>query len=123
MNDIQSREDIEVLIRAFYEKAVKHEMIGRFFTEIIPLNLDEHLPKMFDFWEMVLFDGNNYKGNPMQIHLDLNAKSPLQEAHFKAWIHLFNATVDELFEGKNAEVAKTRALSMATMIHIKTHQQ
>jgi len=122
MTDIQSREDIETLIQAFYSKAMKDEVIGHFFTKIVALNLEEHLPKMYDFWEMMLFDSNSYKGNPMQTHLDLNKKSPLKKVHFDAWIHLFNETVDDLFEGQNAENAKTRALSMATIIQIKTHQ-
>jgi hemoglobin len=54
---------------------------------------------MFDFWEMVLFDGHAYKGNPMKTHLNLNEKSPLKKVHFDAWIDLFNETVNELFEG------------------------
>jgi len=99
MPDIESRKDIETLIKAFYEKAITDEVIGHFFTRIVPLNLEEHLPKMFDFWEMVLFDGHAYKGNPMKTHLNLNEKSPLKKVHFDAWIGLFNETVNELFEG------------------------
>ena len=122
MTDIESREDIETLIQSFYSKAMKDKVISHFFTEIVQLELDEHLPKMYDFWEMMLFDSASYKGNPMQTHLDLNKKSPLKKVHFEAWIRIFNETVDDLFGGPNAENAKTRALSMATMIQIKTNQ-
>lgn len=122
MRDIQNREDIELLIQSFYTKAMKDETIGHFFTEVVHLDLEEHLPTMYDFWEMVLFDSNGYKGNPMKVHQTLSAKSPVKKVHFQTWIRLFNETVDAHFSGVKAEYAKSRALSMAQMIEIKTHQ-
>jgi hemoglobin len=78
---------------------------------------------MYDFWEMVLFDSSEYKGNPMKVHQDLNTKSAMNKTHFDVWISLFNETVDANFSGVKANHAKTRALSMATMIQIKTFNQ
>ncbi|MDB4104558.1 group III truncated hemoglobin [Salibacteraceae bacterium] len=123
MEDIKSREDIEFLIQTFYSKALKDKTIGHFFNEVVSLDLESHLPKMYDFWEMVLFDSSEYKGNPMKVHQDLNTKSAMNKTHFDVWISLFNETVDANFSGVKANHAKTRALSMATMIQIKTFNQ
>ncbi|HAQ71169.1 MAG TPA: sec-independent protein translocase TatC [Flavobacteriales bacterium] len=123
MEDIKSREDIEFLIQTFYSKALKDKTIGHFFNEVVSLDLESHLPKMYDFWEMVLFDSSEYKGNPMKVHQDLNTKSAMNKTHFDVWISLFNETVGANFSGVKANHAKTRALSMATMIQIKTFNQ
>jgi hemoglobin len=34
---------------------------------------------------------------------------PLRAEHFEIWIKLFKATIDELFVGETAEMAKQRA--------------
>lgn len=117
--DIQNRQDIERLIRAFYAKLTKDEIIGHFFTEVVPIDWEAHFPIMFDFWESVLFHKPTYRRNAMQIHLDLNAKEPLRPEHFERWLSLFEETVDEQFYGEMAHNAKTRARSIATMMQIK----
>lgn len=122
-SDINTRADIELLVNTFYKKVLADELIGYIFNDVANINLDVHMPKMYDFWANTLFHQTVYKGNPMQIHIHLNAKEPLQKVHFDRWLALFNETVEELFEGDIAELAKTRALSIATMIQIKIQQQ
>lgn len=39
--------------------------------------------------------------------------------NFQQWIHLFNETVDELYQGEKAELIKKRAQSIATVMQIK----
>ena len=43
----------------------------------------------------------------------------IKDHHFNRWLGLFNATVDEYFEGAKAKGAKDRALSIATIIKMK----
>lgn len=74
---------------------------------------------MFDFLENVLFYTGGYEGNPMIIHQHLNRVVPLTKPHFKKWEELFIQTVDELFDGTNAILAKQRALSISTVMQIK----
>ena len=120
--DLENREDIKQLVDAFYIKVLKNETIGFIFNDVAKINLELHMPKMYDFWETTLFHKAIYKGNPMVIHTDLNKKSPLKKSHFDEWLKLFNETVDELFHGEKAELAKTRALSIATVMQIKISQ-
>lgn len=120
--DIQNRADIERLIRSFYKKVLADEQIGFVFTEIAQIDLEQHLPHLFNFWESALLGSKTYQRNVLKTHLDLNQKLLLQTRHFERWLQLFTDTVDELFEGKTAQSAKNRAQSIATVIQVKLHQ-
>ena len=117
--DITSRADIEKLIIDFYEKVKVDKTIGFIFTEVVPINWAHHIPVIVDFWESILLDNPVYKKNAMEVHYDLNKKVPLQKEHFDSWLHLFISTVDELFEGKIAALAKTRAKSIGHLMLFK----
>ncbi|MFP9099686.1 group III truncated hemoglobin [Flavobacterium sp. RHBU_24] len=123
MTDILNRRDLEILLRSFYGKLLKDPAISYIFTDVAKINLEEHLPHLVDFWEQMLFHTGGYRKNVMQLHLDLNAKEHLTEKHFEIWLSTFNTTVDGLFVGENAENAKTRGLSVATIMKIKFAQQ
>ena len=117
--DISNRADIQQLVDTFYLKVRADETIGYLFNEVAQVNWEQHLLRMYDFWENILFQTGSFKGNPMAAHVQLHQKSPLSAAHFDRWQQLFLATVDELFEGDMAELIKQRALSSATMMRIK----
>ncbi len=117
--DIESINDIKILIDAFYEKVKVDTVIGYFFSEITKVNWDEHLPIMYSFWENILFHTGSYAGNPMKSHMMLNEKSPMNASHFERWLEIFNETVDKNFEGVNAEIIKQRAMAIATTMQIK----
>lgn len=119
LTDIENRKDIEILVSTFYNKIKTDAEIGYFFTDIANVNWDIHIPKLCDFWEGILFQSTKYMGNPMTSHLKLNQISNLKKEHFEYWIKLFIATVDELFEGKNATIAKERAKIIAMNINSK----
>ena len=121
--DIQNRSDIEILVKAFYEKVKTDSLIGPIFNEVIQVNWENHLPVMFDFWENTLFYTGSYTGNPMKLHQHLNGIFPLTSEHFKQWNILFISTVDELFEGDKALLAKQRATSISTVMQIKIVQE
>lgn len=117
--DIENRKDIELLITTFYDKVKADNTIGYIFNDIAKVNWEKHLPIMFDFWENVLFYTGGYNGNPMIIHQHLHRVVPLTKEHFKQWEKLFTDTVDELFEGTNAILARQRALSISTVMQMK----
>lgn len=117
--DISNRADLENLMKAFYSKALVDESIEHYFTQVVQLDMEKHLPRITDFWETVVFDAGKYQGNTLKVHEDLHEKSPFQSKHFTRWIDLFKATVDELFAGENAEKIKSRAISIATVMNLK----
>lgn len=117
--NIENREDIKLLVNNFYHKVKADPVIGFIFTQMVKINWEQHLPVMYDFWENTLFYTGGYNGNPMAIHQRLNQQIPLKAEHFQQWINLFTSTVDELFTGEKAELAKQRAISIATVMQIK----
>jgi hemoglobin len=74
---------------------------------------------MYKFWENVVFYTGNYNGNPMQAHFGLHNKMPMAMTDFNQWNLVFNQTVDELFEGENANAIKQRAQNISTVMQIK----
>ena len=120
--DIDSREDIVKLVNSFYDKVKMDPVIGYIFNDAVKVNWEKHLPVMYNFWENVIFFTGTYNGNPMIIHQHVNKVVPLHKEHFERWLKLFTETVDEFFEGEKAELAKQRALSIATVIQIKILQ-
>jgi hemoglobin len=116
--DIKNREDIILLINLFYEKVKSDKLISHFFTGA-KVNWEKHLPVMYDFWENILFFTGAYTGQPMLVHQHLHQSTPLNLEHFKQWNTLFNESVDELFEGSEAENIKQKALSISTVMQIK----
>ena len=117
--DIRNREDLVQMLNAFYLKAFKDELIGRFFTEVVPLDLDTHIPVIADFWESVVFGARGYRKNVMEVHRHIHHLSAIQKEHLDRWVKLFSETVDELFEGDKATLMKQRARSIATLMDIK----
>ena len=117
--DISTREDIALLMAQFYKKLLADHSISHFFIDVAKINLEEHLPILADFWEMILFQKDTYRNNPMAIHVALHRQSPMKPAHFNTWLHYFSATVNELFEGPVAEQAKQRAKSIAAVMQAK----
>jgi hemoglobin len=121
--DISSRKDIILLVNTFYEKVKANPEIGPFFTDLMKVNWDKHLQVMYDFWDNAIFYSGKYSGNPLKKHQHLHSLSALTPGKFTAWLQLFTNTVDELFEGEKATLAKQRANNIATVMQIKIIEQ
>ena len=117
--DIENREDLEILLRAFYEKVFSDPLIGRFFTEVVPLDLNTHIPVIADFWEAILFNTQRYGKNVMMVHQHIHQLSAIRKEHLDRWVRVFTETVEERFEGEKAILIQQRAQSVATLMDIK----
>ncbi len=114
--DIQTVEDIKLMVDTFYEKVNQDkELLSPVFNDYARVNWETHLPRMYAFWNNVLFGVGGYKGNPFQKHIPL----PIDGRHFEAWIELFVENVDEHFAGPVAQDAKVRARSIAHIFQSK----
>ena len=120
--DIENREDLLQLLTLFYKKLLSDDTISYLFTDVAKIDLPHHLDILVDFWDSILFQHDTYRKNAMQPHMILHQKSPLQKHHFETWLNYFSETVNELFEGEKAFIAKERALSIATVMRIKVSQ-
>ncbi|MDO5751518.1 group III truncated hemoglobin [Arthrobacter sp.] len=115
--DISSREDILTLVETFYTRAFADDLIGRIFTDVVHMDLPRHMPIMADFWQTVLFKAGLYSRNALKIHFDVHAREPLTLEHFNRWLQVWTNTVDELFSGEKAEMAKVQAHLIAGSLH------
>ncbi len=119
MKKLESREDIELLVNKFYGKVGKDATIGFFFNDIAKVNWNEHLPKMYKFWETLLFGQVSYKGNPMAVHFPINEIQAMEKHHFEHWLKLWTETVEENFSGETAELAIYKATNIANLMAFK----
>ncbi len=116
MKKLESREDIELLVNKFYDKVSRDETIGFFFSDVAKVDWDHHLPKMYAFWETLLFGQVSYKGNPMAMHFPINEKVAMEKKHFEHWIKLWTGTVEENFNGEMADMAIYKATNIANLM-------
>ena len=113
LRDLETRDDIDALLRHFYTHAMADPLIGYLFTDVARLDLEHHLPRIGTFWEQVLLQRPVYVGNPIAVHLPLHAAATLRAEHFQRWFLLWAASVDALHAGPMAEQAKQRAAVIA----------
>lgn len=116
--DITDSRDVACLVNLFYDRVRDDDILGPIFDDIVHVDWATHLPRMYDFWESVLFARATFKGAPLLVHRALDRHTPLTTAVFDRWIALFQSTVDDLFSGPMAEHAKNSAARIAvTMEH------
>lgn len=112
--DIQTPEDVALLVRSFYARVYRDEVLRPVFEDVAGVNMEDHLPTMNRFWESVLLAAGTYHGNPLEVHRQLHRMAPLNECQFMRWLTLFQSTVDEHFEGPRATYAKQAAGRIAS---------
>jgi hemoglobin len=100
--DIQTKEDITLMMETFYASLLTDPEIKPVFDNT---DFKKHMPHIVAFWALVLLDEEGYKTNVFDKHVNL----PIKEGHFDIWLEHFEKTVNSLFEGEKAELAKTRA--------------
>lgn len=118
--DIKTREDIARLVRLFYDRIRRDGVLGPIFTTMVS-DWDHHLEVLTNFWESQLFLKRSYYGNPLAIHQQVDEKMHhgITPEHFGLWLNLWFQTLDELFSGEMAAIAKNRAQKMSTMLYLK----
>lgn len=102
MKDIETRSDVELLVNTFYTDLLKIDGMKPVFDG---LDFEKHVPRIVHFWCFVLLDEQGYTTNVFDKHLHL----PIQLHQFDEWLATFTNTVDKLFAGEKAEMAKQRA--------------
>lgn len=117
--DIENRADCERLVRAFYSRALDDPIVGWIFTDVAKLDVEAHVPVIASFWETILLGARSYGGGAFAPHAALHARTPLRKAHFDRWLVLWRTTVDELFVGERAELAKAHAERVARAFHAR----
>ena len=117
------KENLIHLVKAFYAKVRKDDMLGPIFNPIIQ-DWDSHEVHIASFWEGNLFFSGGFKGNPPAKHKEVDAfhDNTITMDHFGQWIYLWLETINENYEGEMAEKAKRMARKMATFLFMNIVQ-
>lgn len=109
LHDIETRDDCETLVRAFYGRVLVDPILGFIFNDVAKLDLEEHVPQITSFWETILLGAQSYSGGAFAPHASIHRQVPLRPGHFERWLFIWRMTIDELFAGERAELAKSHA--------------
>ena len=119
MKDIQTQQDLYLLVNQFYKKLLSNHSISYIFTDIVKIKIEEHLPILVTFWSQMIFENGGYTNNLTDIHLKVDKLSHLSSELFEIWLMHFNSNVNELFEGENDNKVMAQAQQLAMIMQIK----
>jgi hemoglobin len=119
LSDIRDRADCERLVRAFYGRVMKDPIIGFIFVDVARLDLEAHVPRITAFWETILLGAQSYAGGAFAPHVALHERVRLRRGHFERWVWLWGESVDALFAGDRAQLAKSHATRVANAFHAR----
>ncbi|MGE3177711.1 MAG: group III truncated hemoglobin [Vicinamibacterales bacterium] len=75
--DLAGRNDVARLVDEFYARLRGDEVLGPIFDDIAQVDWPTHLPRMYDFWDTVLFGTATFRGDPLGVHRTLAQRAPL----------------------------------------------
>src|SRR5437773_11670537 len=94
--DITDRRDVAYLVNVFYDRVRDDDLLGPIFDDIAHVDWATHLPRLYDFWESVLFARATFKGARLVVHRAVARLAPLTASAFDRWIPLLHASVVSL---------------------------
>ena len=93
-------DDLHDLLVAFYDTVGADPLLAPYFVAI---DMQEHIPRIADFWSTLVFGTRRYNGNAFRPHAMMpNLTGP----HFARWLDTLEATIDARFAGPAAEQMK-----------------
>lgn len=106
-----SEEQISTLLDLFYARVRADPELGPVFARAIGENeWPAHMATIQDFWSAVMLKSGRYKGNPFQVHKEVEGISPQL---FGRWLALFDASCRETLPPDLAEAMQSRAIQIA----------
>jgi hemoglobin len=114
-HELASIDDVEVLVRRFYQAVIPDPTLGPIF-HAMDVDWSVHIPKLVDFWSNRLLGVPGYDGNTVAAHQPVLDRCAFGRAELDRWLELWEETIDELFVGELAELAKRRAHMAAEAI-------
>jgi hemoglobin len=106
-----SEAQIGALLHLFYTKVRADPELGPVFgREIADDEWPAHMAVIQDFWSAVMLKSGRYKGNPLQVHKEMEGVSP---ELFKRWLALFAEACREMLPPDLADAMHGRAVQIA----------
>src|SRR5688500_1557546 len=100
--------DVDELVRRFYQAVIPDPQLGSIF-HAFKVDWSVHIPKLTAYWARELLGEPGYSGRPVGAHGPVFDCRAFGQAEIDRWLELWEETVDELFTGEVAQLAKRRA--------------
>lgn len=104
--DLADRAAIEELVASFYEKVLSDPVLAPVFLDVAKIRIEEHLPRIVDYWCKMLHGTKTYKRHTIAIHQHLHHQSAFEKVHYERWLLLFLSSIDERFSGPYTDKAR-----------------
>jgi hemoglobin len=106
-----SEEQIGLLLDLFYTKVSADPELGPIFARAIADDeWPAHMAVIQDFWSAVMLKSGRYRGNPLQVHKEIEGVSP---ELFARWLTLFDEACREMLAPDLAAAMHGRAVQIA----------
>jgi len=110
--DLEGPADVHDLVVDFYREVVLDESLAPVFDEVAEVDWAEHIPRLIDYWNGILFGAATRRGSVMAVHRDLHRAAPLTAAHCERWLALWEQCLDARWRGPNVERARRHARTL-----------
>jgi hemoglobin len=114
--DLGTRADVHDLVVHFYREVALDDLLGPVFGEVAEVDWAVHIPRLIDYWSLVLLGDRGYDGAILAAHRYVHGLEPLRLELFDRWYALFAASVDGRWQGPRAERAKAHAARTAAIL-------
>lgn len=113
--DITTIDDIILMVDTFKEILVKEKELYAVYKKLAKLDVKLTKPVLYSFWNKIIFSKGKFSKKPFQYRMPLK----IEPAIYEKFIILHNNNVDTHFEGKNAELVKSRIIAIADLYQTK----
>ena len=113
MPDLDSRTCIHDLVIRFYREVSCDDLLGPIFEEVAEVDWASHIPKLIDYWCLVLLGEPGYDGFMLGAHQQVHQCEGFRVELFDRWYELFVTTIDDGWRGPRAQRAKAHAARAA----------
>lgn len=108
-----SEAQIRALVSAFYTRVRSDALLGPIFEARLAGRWEAHQEKMCDFWSSVLLASGRYRGNPIQVHAQIEEMTP---SALDRWMALFRDTSEEVLPDDLARDVVGRSARMRVVL-------
>jgi hemoglobin len=110
--DLSTPAHVHDLVTVFYREIMFDELLEPIFSEVAEVDWVEHIPRLIHYWCSILFGTSSDTGSVTKTHRHLHSLQPIEPEHCDRWFSLWIHSVDERWEGPNAERAKSYAAAL-----------
>jgi hemoglobin len=110
-----SEEAIKTVLDRFYSDVRSDPELGPVFARAIADDeWPAHMTRIQDFWSAVMLKSGRYRGNPLQIHREIEGLEPKL---FEQWLALFDRACRDMLAPDIAEAMHWRAVQIAESLN------